>query len=198
MHKEALGKLSNVSDFEINDELFSEVDQIKEEKIPTLEDEFKKLDEEREAAKTVGDLANANSFEYRMKNLGLTKDDIMDMVLQLSDDGYIEEEVRILDGKITALFRTSKMKDSREFVETFDEMNVNTRVKTEYYINLFALASVLARYKDQILSDMTIIERIRWIEDNLAAPIYKILLDKSSKFLEKIELLSSEEVADFF
>jgi len=198
MHKEALGKLSNVSDFEINDELFSEVDQIKEEKIPTLEDEFKKLDEEREAAKTVGDLANANSFEYRMKSLGLTKDDIMDMVLQLSDDGYIEEEVRILDGKITALFRTSKMKDSREFVETFDEMNVNTRVKTEYYINLFALASVLARYKDQILSDMTIIERIRWIEDNLAAPIYKILLDKSSKFLEKIELLSSEEVADFF
>jgi hypothetical protein len=120
------------------------------------------------------------------------------MVLQLSDDGYIEEEVRILDGKITALFRTSKMKDSREFVETFDEMNVNTRVKTEYYINLFALASVLARYKDQVLSGMTIIERIRWIEDNLAAPIYKILLDKSSKFLEKIELLSSEEVADFF
>ena len=143
-------------------------------------------------------MANANRFEYQMKNLGLTKDDIIDMVLQLSDDGYIEEEVRILDGKITALFRTSKMKDSREFVETFDEMNVNTRVKTEYYINLFALASVLARYKDQVLSGMTIIERIRWIEDNLDAPIYKILLDKSSKFLEKIELLSSEEVADFF
>jgi hypothetical protein len=198
MHKEALDKLSNVSDFKINDELFSEVDQIKEEKIPTLEDEFKKLDREREVAKTGGDLANANRFEYQMKNLGLTKDDIIDMVLQLSDDGYIEEEVRILDGKITALFRTSKMKDSREFVETFDEMNVNTRVKTEYYINLFALASVLARYKDQVLSGMTIIERIRWIEDNLDAPIYKILLDKSSKFLEKIELLSSEEVADFF
>jgi hypothetical protein len=120
------------------------------------------------------------------------------MVMQLSDYGYIEEEVSILNGKIKAVFRTSKMKDSREFVETFDKMNVNTRVKTEYYINLFALASVLIKYKDEDLSSLSIIERIRWIEDNLAAPIYKILLDKSSVFLEKIELLSSDEVANFF
>jgi hypothetical protein len=120
------------------------------------------------------------------------------MILQLSDQGYIEESIEVLGGAITATFRTSKMRDSRQFVETFDQMDISTRVKTEYYINLFALGSVLVRYRDQDLSDLDIIERIRWIEDNLAAPIYKALLNQSSIFLEKTELLTDEQVARFF
>ena len=197
MDKEALKKLSDNSSIKIDDSLFT--GKTGQEDIITSDDDaVDRLEEERLVREEFESLSRVETFEQRMKRLKITKDDIFDMVMQLSDDGYIEEDVSILNGKITAVFRTSKMKDSREFVETFDKMNINTRVKTEYYINLFALASVLVQYKNEDLSEMSIIERIRWIEDNLASPIYKILLDRSSIFLEKVELLSSEEVADFF
>jgi hypothetical protein len=90
------------------------------------------------------------------------------------------------------------MRDSRDFVETFDNMNIKTEVKSEYYINLFALASVLLKYQDEDFSDMSIIERIQWIEDNMSSPVYKMLLARGTLFLEKVDLLSSKEVADFF
>jgi hypothetical protein len=125
-------------------------------------------------------------------------DDIERMILELSDKGYVEEDVKIMGGKIKVTFRTSKMKDSRDFVETFDNMNIKTPVKSEYYINLFALASVLVKYQDTDLSEYSILERIRWIEENMAAPVYKILLSRCTIFLEKIDLLSSKEVIDFF
>ena len=202
MDMDAVAKISEESGIKIDASIFSE------QSAPEGNDASVGVDSEAEEgpfSKEIKDeramaslMSSQESFEDKLKRLQIDRDDISDMILQLSDQGYIEENIAVLGGTITATFRTSKMRDSRQFVETFDQMDISTRVKTEYYINLFALGSVLIRYKDHDLSDLDIIERIRWIEDNLAAPIYKALLNQSSIFLEKTELLTDEQVARFF
>jgi len=151
-----------------------------------------------ELAKELETQQEESSIEEKMERLGMTKDQAIDYIMQLSDNGYVEDSVSIFSGKFKALFRTAKISDTRRFVEMFDELDINTQSKAEYFLNLYSLASILRKYRDTSLEDMDIHERAKWIEDNLPTPIYKALLIEATKFHAKIELLGSEEVADFF
>jgi len=149
-------------------------------------------------AKSLEDQQKELSIEEKMERLGITKDQAIDYIMQLSDNGYVEDSVSIFSGKFKAVFRTAKISDTRKFVEMFDELDINTQSKAEYFLNLYSLASILIKYNDINLVENDIHERAKWIEDNLPVPIYKALLVEATKFHAKIELLGSEEVADFF
>lgn len=141
------------------------------------------------------------TIDEKMELLGLTKDQVIDMIISLSDDGYIEDDVSIFGGKFSAKFRTSKLTDTKRFIDMFDAMDINTQAKTEYYLNLYALASILLEFNGKKVDeevDGDVIRRASWIEKNIPTPIYKTLIDEANKFHQKIELLNSKEVADFF
>lgn len=176
------------------------------------EGKFKNEEEMKEINKkdlsSLGDLAEgidpgfdipSLSIEERMEKVGMSKDTAIDMILMLSDDGFIKEEVKLFGGKFKATFKTAKITDSKRFVEIFDEMNVNTQAKAEYYLNLYALASILVEFNGkEVDHDDDVTNRAEWVEENIPVPIYKALLAEANKFHEKIELLNSKEVADFF
>jgi hypothetical protein len=128
----------------------------------------------------------------------MTKDDVIDMIMQLSDDGYIKDEVSLFGGKFKARFKTAKLTDTKKFVDVFDGMNARTAAKAEYYLNLYSLAAVLNEFNGKELPQDDIIERAKWIEDTIPVPVYKALIDEANKFHAKIEILNSEEVSDFF
>lgn len=139
------------------------------------------------------------SIEERMEKVGLSKDEAIDMIMMISTDGYIEHRVSIFGGKFKATFRTAKITDTKKFVEIFDEISINTQAKAEYYLNLYALASILVEFNGKKVEEGSdIVARASWIEENLPVPVYKTLLDEANDFHEKVELLNSKEVADFF
>lgn len=138
------------------------------------------------------------TFEERMDEVGLSRDEAIDLILQLTDNGYIEEVISIFGGKVVCIVRSPKMIDSANFIDLLDEEQMNTPAKVEFYLNLYSMAAVLMKYNNNNLSDMDIKERSQWIEENIPTVIYKAILPKVQKFHLKIELLSSDEVADFF
>ncbi len=138
------------------------------------------------------------TIEERLNDIGLSKDMAIEMILELSDTGYIEEDVTMFGGKFKAKFRTAKITDSKKFVDLFDSMDINTQAKGEYYLNLYALASILIEFNGEKLDESDVVARAEWIEEKLPVPIYKGLIDRANKFHAKIELLNSDEVADFF
>jgi len=168
-----------------NEDASAEIDMIQE-TVHVGEDRLSKVMDKKE------------SIEDKLKELGLSKDEVMDMIFQLTDDGYIEERVSLYGGRLTALFRSPKMIDTAIFIDIMDEEEMNTPAKVEFYVNLYSLASILIRYKGENLEGMSIKERAKWIEENIPTALYKVILKKGLEFLRKVELLSSEEVANFF
>ena len=193
--KEILKELKEQAGSEIKDdnEYFMDLDKMKSEN-------EKDLDTLGAAADDIdpGFDIPAKTIEEKMHDAGLSKDTAIDMILELSDNGYIEEEVRLFGGKFTAKFKTAKLLDSKAFVDVFDAMDINTQAKGEYYLNLYALASVLIEFQDEKLNQEDVRDRAKWIENNLPVPIYKNLISKANDFHAKIELLGSDEVANFF
>ncbi len=137
-------------------------------------------------------------IEAEMEKLGMSKDVVMDLIFQLTDDGYIEEQILLFGGRLKAVVRSPKMVDSAEFIDMMDEEQMNTPAKVEFYINMYSVAAVLVKYGKEDLSEMSIKERVEWIEKNIPTVLYKVLLPDVMKFHQKIEILSSEKVADFF
>jgi hypothetical protein len=133
-----------------------------------------------------------------MKSIGLSKDEVVDSILQLTDDGYIEDTINFLKGRIKTVFRSPKMIDSADFIDMLDEEQMNTPAKVEFYVNLFSLAAVLVHYNDKDMVTMRIEDRVSWIEENVPTVIFRIILPKALEFHTKLDILSSEEVADFF
>lgn len=138
------------------------------------------------------------SIEEKMEELGMSKDIAIDMIMMLSDSGYIEEDLSLFGGRFKAKFRTAKITDSKRFVDLFDALEINTQAKGEYYLNLYSLASILIEFNGKKLDDGDITARAKWIEEELPVPIYKTLIEKGNEFHSKIEILNSDEVADFF
>jgi hypothetical protein len=141
---------------------------------------------------------NKESIEQRMESIGISKDEVVDLILQLTDDGHIDEQILLFKGRVKAKLRSPKMVDSAAFIDMMDETQMKTSAKVEFYINMFSVASVLVKYNDTDLEKLEAQDRVKWIEENIPTAIYRALLPKVLKFHEKIELLSMEEVADFF
>lgn len=137
-------------------------------------------------------------IEAELEALGISKDEVIDLIFQLTDDGYIDEHVSLFGGRLRAVFKSPKMIDSAKFIDMMDDEEMNTPAKVEFYINLYSLAAILVKYKDVDLSKKDIRDRVKWIEENIPTVMYKAILPKAMEFHRKIELLSSEEVANFF
>ncbi len=138
------------------------------------------------------------SITERMEAVGLAKDTAIDMILQLTDVGYIKEDFSMLGGRVTMSLKSPKVLDSARFINLFDEVEMNTQAKVEFYLQLYSVAAVLDSFRGNDLSTMEIKEKTIWIEENIPTVLYKVLTPKVQDFNEKIELLSSEEVASFF
>jgi hypothetical protein len=90
------------------------------------------------------------------------------------------------------------MVDSANFIDVMDEEQMNTPAKVEFYLNLFSVAAIMVRYNSKNMEKMTIEDRASWIEENIPTILYRMLLPKALDFHRKLDILSSEEVADFF
>ena len=159
---------------------------------PETKDENESSIDEKENTKEV------YTFEDKLEYLKMSKDDIMSMILEISDNGYIEEKTSVFGNNIEVMFKSSSLGNSEDFIEMFDKLTVNTQAKAEYYLNLYSLASILVKYKGKDIEYLGVEDRAGWIRDNIPVPIYKTLLRESSNFHSKIEMLSSEDVRDFF
>lgn len=173
-----------------------EDDPFSSEKEESLGKKVAYADREKEKASQYRDAMP--SVRQKMEDIGLSKDSAIDLILQLTDTGYIEESFSLLGGRVKGVLRSPKMKDSASFVDVFDETDMNTQAKVEFYLALFSAAAVLHSYGDNLLGEMSIKERTKWIEENIPTVIYKVMLPSIQKFNEQIELLSSQEVSDFF
>ena len=143
-----------------------------------------------------------NDIRSRIKEIGLSEDEVIDLIFQLTDYGYIEETVSLFKGRVKALFRSPKVIDSVSFIDKLDEEQIETPAKAEFYMGLYSLAAILEGYQDrrikQDLSSLSLEDRVKWIEENLSTVVYQALLREGKKFHNKLELLMREEVADFF
>jgi len=144
------------------------------------------------------DVPKPMTIAQAMEELGISKDEVIAMILDLTDKGFIEEEEELFHGKVKIKFRTSKLSDSGKFIDMFDGLTINKQAKAEYFLNLYSLTGILAEYNGEDLWDMEVNDRAEWVSDNIPVPIYRFLLEKATKFHAKIELLGSKEVADFF
>ncbi len=138
------------------------------------------------------------TFEEKMSDAGMSKDSAIDLILQLADTGYIEEQISLFGGRIVCSVKSPKMIDSAKFIDMLDEEEMNTPAKVEFYLNLYSMSAILTRYGDTDLSELSMRQKTKWIEENIPTVMYKSLLPKIQKFHLKIELLSSDEVANFF
>ncbi len=173
-----------------------ELDNINKEPAEDKSIENKKSYQDRDEESQVED--KALFFEKQMEDAGLSKDSAIDLILQLTDSGRISEEVSLFNGRIKCQLESPKMIDSSSFIDLIDEEDMKTTAKVEFYLNLFSMAAILIEYNGNNIKELSLKQRVEWIETNIPTVIYKVLLPKIQKFHLKIELLSSEEVANFF
>ena len=138
------------------------------------------------------------TVEDKMTALGISKDQVMEMILQLTDDGFIEEALSFFKGRITIVLRSANMRTSSEFMMLLDDESLQSPAKIEYFLSLYSAAAVLEKYNDTDLSQMSVAERVDWIEVHVPTVIFKIINEKITAFHKKIEILGSDEVANFF
>ncbi len=138
------------------------------------------------------------TFEEKMLDAGMSKDLAIDMILQLADTGHVEEQISLFGGRIVCKVKSPKMIDSAKFIDMLDEEEMNTPAKVEFYLNLYSMSAILIKYGDTDLSELSMRQRTKWIEEHIPTVMYKSLLPRIQKFHLKIELLSSDEVANFF
>lgn len=158
------------------------------------------LDSEREDAEaTEKDKKEAllSPFEATMQTLELSKDDIIDMAIQIAEKGFVEENVTILGGKIALVFTSGKMEDNRDFVDIFENLDARLQTTVDYKFNVYTVGLIVTKYNGESTGN-TVKERGEFIEKNVPMPIFKKILTMVSSFGRKIELLSEDEASVFF
>ena len=136
-------------------------------------------------------------FELQLKELGIGKDDVLDMAIQLVETGYVEEKGALLGGKITFVFRSGKMEDSREFVDLFEALSVTKQTTVDYNFNVNTVGLILREFNGESTGD-TVQERSKYIEKNVPMPIFRKLLKEANSFGKKVGLLSEDDISLFF
>jgi len=141
--------------------------------------------------------SSESEFEKEMRELGLSKDGLLAIIDDIVSKGVYEEEVSLLGGRIKCKFKSTKIGDSKTFVKTFDPHQLATELETELHFNLGSVAMVLIEHNGVSTGD-TLQQRVKFIEENIAGPIFKIILKEVFIFGRKMHLIGSDEVADFF
>lgn len=135
-------------------------------------------------------------FEEEMRLLSMTKTDILNMILELSDNGFIREQGAILNGKIPYEIRSTTVKQGMRMSELFEEKGLKTQVAATDFFSLHVLAGFLYSYNGTVLPDK-LDDRAEWVKENLSGIVFKALKNRAVIFSRKTDLLTYEEVEDF-
>jgi hypothetical protein len=192
MKNETAEELIKGIGIDLDDSLFEDKENKKEE----TTEEKKELNEEKTETKEMLDV-NPITLEERLEKEGVTKNDLIEYVIQIADDGYLKETGSIFNNKIEFEFRTSLLSSSRDYLNFFEKNKIETQSLVEYYINLYSLASILYMYRGEILP-ASIEDRTKWIENTLIGPVYAAMVARSNKFHARLDLVVSAEAESFF
>ena len=153
--------------------------------------------------KTVKDVKETAT--QAMERLGMSKDVAIDWIFQLSDKGYVEEKFVEFSGRISAVFRAQDVGDSAEFIELMDDEDMTSPARIAFFLNLYSVAIILHSYNGEPVGGWmekdkasSLQKRAEWVKENIPTAIFSILLKKAKDFHQKMDLLASPEVADFF
>lgn len=187
MKEETLSAVEDIAKKEgihVNSSLFGDKEN------STTEKDISVQNEDIEADKQV------ETIDEKLAALKMTKDDLSNIIIELADSGSIKRTENLLQGKLPYTFETKTLSYSREYLKFFESADIDSQALVEYYMNLYSVASILSVYNGAELPD-EISDRVKWIEGEVAGPIYGILLKKSRDFHAMLELLVSTEVEDF-
>lgn len=135
-------------------------------------------------------------FEKELEFLDISKTDILNMILELSDKGYIEERGAILNGKIPYEIRSTTVKQGMRMSELFEARGIKTEVAAKDFFAIHVLAGFLYSFDGEVLPDI-LEDRVKWIEGRMSGIVFKALKNKAILFSRKTDLLTFEEVEDF-
>jgi len=136
-------------------------------------------------------------FQYERKLESLTKDDIIDMAIQLAETGQITEEASILGGRIKFTMTSGKMEDSKEFVLIFEELKAKMQTTIDYSFNIYTVGLIVTKYNG-VSTGSSVKERGLFMEKNIPMPVFRKILKTVNDFGRKVELMSHDEVIVFF
>lgn len=136
-------------------------------------------------------------LESEMDSLGISKDDVLDMVLEIVDNGKYSEEFSKMGGKIKFKLESVKMKETRAFISAFEELNPRVDTTATYYFNIYTVAMVLKEFQGESTGDSLEARKV-YIESNIPSPLFSILLKEANAFGHKVGIVSHPEVATFF
>jgi len=138
-----------------------------------------------------------SEVEKEMKELGLSKDGVLAIIDALVTNGAYEEEISCLGGRIKFKLKSAKIRNSGDFVKSFSPNEVRTQLEEEFQFNLGTMAMVLVEYNGVSTGD-TLHKRMDFLEQNISSPTFKVILKEVFLFGRKMNLIGTDEVADFF
>lgn len=136
-------------------------------------------------------------IEREMDNLNLSKDDVLDMVLEIIENGKYTEDFSAIGGKIKFRLESVKMNETRAFISAFEELNPRVDTTATYYFNIYTVAMVLKEFQGESTGDSLEARKV-YIEANVPSPLFSILLREANSFGRKVGIISHPEVATFF
>lgn len=153
-------------------------------------------EEDETERKLDNELIETATVESEMKRLNISKDDIFDMIASIADNGFYEEKVELFGGRVSAVFRSTNVGEQKRFVELMNSLGGATRMRVDFGYNHLTMSTILREYNGENTGDTTE-ERAKFVE-SIPTPVYQAVLDKLFLFSAKVNLLSTEEVLDFF
>jgi len=182
----------------MNKEKFEDLDKQFLDRAKNLEEEnVEPLKASKDAIDKKQKVPEKNDFEREMDSLNLTKDDIIDMAVQIAENGYIEEEGSLLGGKVTFTMRSGKMEDTKEFVSIFENLNATKQTTVDYSFNINTVGLLVVKYNGEDTGD-TVRDRAAFMEENIPMPVFKKILRDTQLFGRKADLISDEQASLFF
>jgi len=136
-------------------------------------------------------------FIESIKECGYTVKDIEASMLEIIQTGEMTKHGFIFNGRIPYVFKSRGVEATDELVSFFEENPLSTIAASNFFYNLYSLASILVSYNGKELPK-DIKSRVKWIEDNIHRVPYKAILAEAGKFHRYNELLGEEEALIFF
>lgn len=138
-----------------------------------------------------------DKLEELLEKADMSKDEMIDMMEALISEGEIAQDFSILGGRIVFTLKSKTLSETREFILFFEELKASTASTVSYFHNLNTLATFLSAYRGKEVEGTLEQKRI-FIEENIPAPLYDILIKYAIIFGQKLQVLSEKEAVDFF
>lgn len=196
---EDLSMMLNDQYFNLDEDADKETEP-KKENVNANQDSDKEISPKKENVNVKQELDEekppVSMFEKELEFLSVSKNDILNMILELSDKGFIEARGAILNGKIPYEIRSTTVKQGMRMSELFEARGIKTEVAAKDFFAIHVLAGFLYSLDGEVLPD-SLEDRVKWIEDRMSGIVFKALKNKAILFSRKTDLLTFEEVEVF-